>query len=88
MITLFSIAIQEKNKCYYCGPTPVFRVCVYLGEAGLVVQYAEDTVWPGADEFQTRMEVLNWHGIPLDLLSTVFLLQDTHKHTNTCTLLY
>lgn len=55
---------------------------MYLREAGLVVQYAEDAVWSGGDQLQTGVEVLDRHGIPLDLFGTVLLLQDAHTHTH------
>lgn len=55
-------------------------MCMHLWEAGLIVQYAEDAVWPGGDQLQTGVEVLKWHWIPLDLFCTVLLLQDTHSN--------
>ena len=61
----------------------VLIVPLYLGEAGLVIQYAEDAVRSGGDQLQTGLEVLELHGIPLDLFCTVLLLQDTHTHTHT-----
>lgn len=83
MIKLFIIAIKENiNDIIVAIHLCFVSVCVYLGEAGLVVQYAEDAMWPGADELQTGVEILKWHGIPLDLFITVFLLQDTHTNTH------
>lgn len=49
---------------------------MHLGEAGLVIQDAEDAVGAGGDEVHTGMEVLDRHGVPLDLLCPVLLLGD------------
>ena len=51
-------------------------VRVYLGEAGLVIQYAENAMWPRGNQLQTGVEVLEWHRVPLDLFCTVLLLWD------------
>ncbi len=53
-------------------------MCVHLGEAGLIVQYAENAVWSGGNQLYTGVEVLEWHWIPLDLFCTVLLLHNTH----------
>ena len=33
-------------------------VCVYLREAGLVIEDAKDAMWSCRDEFQTGVEIL------------------------------
>ena len=54
---------------------------LYLREASLLVQYMQDALWPRGNQLQAGVEVLEMHGVPLDLFCTVLFLQDTHSDT-------